>query len=184
MLSAPLRVYYRSIIYLFLTKPMDLSEEDEMTRTPDEKLNGNKPQDKELSRREFIEKGYSSAMLALLVGGSAVLTSASGCNEDDDDGGDGDNSNGICNNTCEYAFDGDCDDSGTNADYSICDLGSDCDDCGTRYGNGSYSDYSDSTTYSEYSESTTYSNYSDSYTYSDYYDVYYQYYGDSFSNSW
>jgi hypothetical protein len=37
-----------------------------------------------------------------------------------------------CENTCEYFGDGDCDDGGPDADYSICGLGTDCDDCGPR----------------------------------------------------
>ena len=39
----------------------------------------------------------------------------------------------ICTNTCTlYASDGDCDDGGPNHDYSLCDYGTDCDDCGVR----------------------------------------------------
>lgn len=38
----------------------------------------------------------------------------------------------VCENTCQYAFDGDCDDGGPNSDYSLCDCGTDCADCGTR----------------------------------------------------
>ena len=32
--------------------------------------------------------------------------------------------------------DGKCDDGGDGSDYSFCDLGSDCDDCGVRAGSG------------------------------------------------
>jgi hypothetical protein len=39
----------------------------------------------------------------------------------------------LCSNTCIYAFDGDCDDGGPNSDYSFCDLGTDCGDCGPRF---------------------------------------------------
>ncbi|MBX3248350.1 MAG: hypothetical protein KF901_14315 [Myxococcales bacterium] len=42
-----------------------------------------------------------------------------------------------CTNTCTYAFDGDCDDGGPGADYSLCEYGTDCDDCGPRSGGGS-----------------------------------------------
>ena len=35
-----------------------------------------------------------------------------------------------CTNTCEYANDGGCDDGGPGKDYSLCDLGTDCADCG------------------------------------------------------
>lgn len=38
----------------------------------------------------------------------------------------------ICENTCMYAFDGDCDDGGPGADFDLCSLGSDCADCGVR----------------------------------------------------
>jgi len=37
-----------------------------------------------------------------------------------------------CTNTCRYANDGECDDGGPQSDYSVCDLGTDCSDCGTR----------------------------------------------------
>jgi hypothetical protein len=38
----------------------------------------------------------------------------------------------LCENTCTYSNDGQCDDGGPGADYSICDLGTDCNDCGPR----------------------------------------------------
>jgi len=34
-----------------------------------------------------------------------------------------------CDNTCQYAFDVDCDDGGSGSDYSLCAYGSDCSDC-------------------------------------------------------
>lgn len=37
-----------------------------------------------------------------------------------------------CTNTCSYHGDGDCDDGGDGSSYSLCSLGTDCDDCGTR----------------------------------------------------
>ncbi len=40
----------------------------------------------------------------------------------------------ICENTCIFAGDGECDDGGPGARYSVCSLGTDCDDCGTRTG--------------------------------------------------
>jgi len=40
---------------------------------------------------------------------------------------------GLCTNTCTYADDVDCDDGGPNSDYSLCSLGTDCNDCGTRF---------------------------------------------------
>ncbi len=50
-----------------------------------------------------------------------------------DDSGDGSGSGGeLCTNTCPWAYDGDCDDGGPGADYDLCDLGTDCADCGPR----------------------------------------------------
>jgi len=37
---------------------------------------------------------------------------------------------GICLETCMYSRDGDCDDGGPGSDYSFCELGTDCADCG------------------------------------------------------
>jgi len=37
-----------------------------------------------------------------------------------------------CTETCRYASDGDCDDGGPGAEYTLCSLGTDCTDCGTR----------------------------------------------------
>lgn len=37
-----------------------------------------------------------------------------------------------CTNTCRFASDGDCDDGGEGSDFSLCDLGTDCNDCGPR----------------------------------------------------
>jgi len=40
----------------------------------------------------------------------------------------------ICSNSgCRYASDGDCDDGGAGSEYSICELGHDCIDCGARH---------------------------------------------------
>ena len=36
-------------------------------------------------------------------------------------------------NNCRYTSDGDCDDGGPGAEYSLCGLGEDCTDCGSRY---------------------------------------------------
>jgi hypothetical protein len=38
----------------------------------------------------------------------------------------------LCTNTCWFAFDGDCDDGGPGSDFSLCELGTDCFDCGPR----------------------------------------------------
>ncbi len=39
------------------------------------------------------------------------------------------------NNTCKYANDGSCDDGGVGSSYSLCDLGTDLNDCGYRGAN-------------------------------------------------
>ena len=38
----------------------------------------------------------------------------------------------VCNNLCVFSDDTNCDDGGDGSDYSICSLGTDCDDCGPR----------------------------------------------------
>ncbi len=38
----------------------------------------------------------------------------------------------VCSDTCRWAGDGECDDGGPGADYSVCPYGSDCTDCGPR----------------------------------------------------
>lgn len=60
-----------------------------------------------------------------------------GCTPEAGPGGGGSGTAGLCTNTCRYAYDGDCDDGGPNADYSLCALGTDCADCGVRYSSGS-----------------------------------------------
>lgn len=37
-----------------------------------------------------------------------------------------------CSNTCRFSEDGDCDDGGPGSDFSVCELGTDCSDCGPR----------------------------------------------------
>lgn len=39
---------------------------------------------------------------------------------------------GTCGEQCNYSSDGDCDDGGPGAEYSICPMGYDCFDCGPR----------------------------------------------------
>jgi hypothetical protein len=38
----------------------------------------------------------------------------------------------LCTDTCRYAGDGQCDDGGPGADFSLCRIGTDCADCGSR----------------------------------------------------
>ena len=40
----------------------------------------------------------------------------------------------LCTNTCQWAFDNECDDGGPGSLYSICAFGTDCGDCGPRTG--------------------------------------------------
>ncbi|MEM6958474.1 MAG: hypothetical protein AAF645_22520 [Myxococcota bacterium] len=39
---------------------------------------------------------------------------------------------GICLESCDFSDDGDCDDGGPDSDFSLCDYGTDCTDCGPR----------------------------------------------------
>jgi hypothetical protein len=50
---------------------------------------------------------------------------------DDLDGGDVDIE--VCTNFCQFAFDGECDDGSFDADWAVCECGSDCFDCGSRF---------------------------------------------------
>jgi hypothetical protein len=47
-------------------------------------------------------------------------------------GGSGGSTGGGCTDTCFDAADGACDDGGPGSDFTICDLGTDCTDCGPR----------------------------------------------------
>lgn len=38
----------------------------------------------------------------------------------------------ICDNSCPFHADGECDDGGEGSLYDVCQYGSDCDDCGER----------------------------------------------------
>jgi len=40
----------------------------------------------------------------------------------------------LCTNGCQHSTDADCDDGGPGAEYQLCDLGTDCADCGPRFG--------------------------------------------------
>lgn len=42
----------------------------------------------------------------------------------------------LCTNTCQFANDSECDDGGPGSLYDLCDLGSDCQDCGPRVAEG------------------------------------------------
>lgn len=50
--------------------------------------------------------------------------------------GDGFDTGPGCTNTCRFANDGDCDDGGPGSDFSLCSLGTDCNDCGPRSSGG------------------------------------------------
>ncbi|MCG3137299.1 MAG: hypothetical protein HJJLKODD_01142 [Phycisphaerae bacterium] len=55
-----------------------------------------------------------------------------GCPEPDIDCEE-DSEQEYCEDYCDFAADGECDDGGPGADYSACDYGSDCTDCGVRF---------------------------------------------------
>ena len=85
----------------------------------------------------------------MLVVAAGLLLGLVGCADDDETGEpgecypftgctdsrsvDGGSSSGLCTNTCRFPNDGDCDDGGPGAVYSLCTYGTDCGDCGTRY---------------------------------------------------
>jgi len=73
-------------------------------------------------------------------GGSGTPTVSGGGSGGSGSGGGGSSSGGgggtLCSDTCHDAFDGYCDDGGPGSDYSICELGTDCGDCGPRDGSG------------------------------------------------
>ena len=63
--------------------------------------------------------------LAVLCMAAVLSVIMSGCfpnNQEDE----------LCSNSCQYANDGECDDGGPNSQYSLCDCGTDCNDCGER----------------------------------------------------
>jgi hypothetical protein len=53
--------------------------------------------------------------------------------DQDCDGADFIDASLLCDDSCTYANDGECDDGGTDSTYSACALGTDCTDCGNRY---------------------------------------------------
>ena len=69
--------------------------------------------------------------LGVIVGAAAVLGLGACERESSDGDADGDVDLG-CNDTCNFSDDGDCDDGGPDSDYSVCDFGTDCTDCGRR----------------------------------------------------
>ena len=137
-----------------------------------------------VSRRDVLVRCgcFSAAVVGIAAG--AALPGCGGSHRRGGGGDDDDTSNEpLCSESCTYAGDGDCDDGGDGSSYSVCDLGTDCTDCGVRNGGGGYADaYSNaySNSYSDYSNS--YSDYY--YNYADYYSDYYNYYDNYFSNSW
>lgn len=45
---------------------------------------------------------------------------------------DGQDEKGLCDDSCNFAQDGTCDDGGSNSEYDVCELGTDCSDCNPR----------------------------------------------------
>lgn len=65
-----------------------------------------------------------SGVAALVMAGAIFAGCGEGTAEEGADLG--------CRNTCVYASDDRCDDGGPDASFSLCPLGTDCDDCGPR----------------------------------------------------
>ena len=82
--------------------------------------------EKKPTRRDALKR------IAGLGLGATIPSLLEGCGSDSDGG----SSQTLCSNTCQYANDDECDDGGEGSLYSICDLGSDCADCGPRGGGG------------------------------------------------
>mgnify|MGYP007125720003 CR=1 FL=1 len=61
-------------------------------------------------------KSYTPFLFALCLG----LFTISSCNK------------ALCENTCPFNNDGVCDDGGADSEYDVCQLGTDCNDCGER----------------------------------------------------
>jgi hypothetical protein len=87
--------------------------------------------------KEMKVNGINGSLMALL--GALALTS--GCffddwYDDDDDSSGYESSSGSgsggCTNSCYWSGDGECDDGGEGATYSVCEYGTDCTDCGVR----------------------------------------------------
>ena len=55
-----------------------------------------------------------------------------GCEERTIEPNQNNNSGGNCSNTCQYAYDGECDDGGPGSLYDLCPCNTDCADCGAR----------------------------------------------------
>ena len=70
------------------------------------------------------------------LGAAALLAGGLACNQlagiEDAELEGGGPSVTLCSNTCQFAHDGECDDGGPDADYPVCNIGSDCGDCGER----------------------------------------------------
>ena len=77
-----------------------------------------------MSRLAF-DRLASSVTMAFFRPGSEAFNLAAG------QGGEGP-AGGGCTNTCSSANDNECDDGGPNSLYNVCDLGTDCNDCGPR----------------------------------------------------
>lgn len=86
----------------------------------------------------------ASRLFALVLPAFVLLNVLPACDDIDDDDGSSydldddssddrdDDAGGVCLNTCEFAFDDECDDGAAGSITSICEYGSDCGDCGPR----------------------------------------------------
>ena len=76
--------------------------------------------------------GLGGLIVLLIIIAIIVFVVMRGGSDGGSADGTGDDEAQLCENTCDSAGDGECDDGGEGAAYDVCSLGTDCDDCGPR----------------------------------------------------
>ena len=91
--------------------------------------------------RKECENGYCDDGDCVCFSGYSgqwcATSSSGGSSSGGSSSGGSSSGGGICTNTCQYANDGVCDDGGPGSTYNVCTYGTDCNDCGIRYGTSS-----------------------------------------------
>ena len=80
----------------------------------------------------IFEQCQSACVSSGPVGGTGGVSGGGGVGGEPPAGGSGGSPGSGCTDTCSDAADGACDDGGPGSDFTICDLGTDCTDCGPR----------------------------------------------------